>query len=78
MYKSVRLFPDILEHLHSEAMSEQYTEECNIELRAQFHSLIALAFVPKEDVIKAFEDLEATIIDELISVFDYGEDNYMK
>ncbi|KAJ4426328.1 hypothetical protein ANN_27142 [Periplaneta americana] len=65
--------------LQAEELSEQYSEEDNTKLRAQFHSLTAPAFVPEEGTVDAFENLEATAVDELILVvFNYVEGNYVK
>ncbi|KAJ4434981.1 hypothetical protein ANN_23553 [Periplaneta americana] len=51
--------------------------EENTELRSHFHSLIALAFVPKNNVVHAFDILQENVMDELNPIFDYLEDNYV-
>ena len=43
------------------------------ELRAQFHAILALPFVPVDPVIRAFQDLEANcmdILDDLIQLLE--------
>jgi len=64
--------------LQTEGLTEEYRREANEELRADFHSLIALAFVPEEDVIEAFESLAASASEELQPVLDHVEDNYVR
>lgn len=61
-----------------EGISEEYQREGNEELRAQFHSLIGLAFVPEHDVVEAFDLLSDNADDLLSAIFDYVEDNYIR
>lgn len=44
-------------HLQSEGLFTEYCEKENDEMRSQFHSLIALTFVPEDDVPEAFDEL---------------------
>lgn len=41
----------------------------------QFHSLLALAFVPVEDVAETFEDFKEEIMEELLSICDHLDKN---
>ncbi|KAJ4437505.1 hypothetical protein ANN_17650 [Periplaneta americana] len=63
---------------HTEGLVQQYNVEENSELRALFHSLVSLAFVPVENVHEAFDQLQETVEGDLIQVFDFLEDNYIK
>ncbi len=47
-------------------------------MRADFHSLIAVAFVPEEGVEDAFDALAEVADPALRSVFQHVEDNYIK
>ena len=47
-------------------------------MRSDFHALIALAFVPEEDVANAFDTLREAADDRLQPVFDHLEDNYLR
>ncbi|KAJ4442814.1 hypothetical protein ANN_04407 [Periplaneta americana] len=63
--------------IQTEGLSGEYLEEENTELRSQFHFLVALAFVPENDVVHAFDILQENVMDELTPIFDYFEDNYV-
>jgi hypothetical protein len=41
--------------LQAGGLSEEYAKETNVDMREQFHSLIAIAFVPEDDVAKTFD-----------------------
>ncbi|KAJ4433441.1 hypothetical protein ANN_15743 [Periplaneta americana] len=56
---------------NAKGLSGEYLEEENTELRSQFHSLVALAFVPENDVI------HASIFSKKTPFFHYFEDNYV-
>ncbi|KAJ4451762.1 hypothetical protein ANN_03234 [Periplaneta americana] len=56
----------------------EYRAEENTDMRVKFHILIGLAFILEEDVADAFEDLQETVDDDLLSIFDYVDDNYVK
>ena len=65
--------------MQGEGLSEQYKEEENETLRRDFHSLIALAFVPEADVDAVFDKLSDSLEeDSLLPVFDHVEDYYVK
>lgn len=63
--------------LQAEGLAEEYSLEENEDLRSQFHSLIAIAFVPVEDVPEVFNTLKDEIEGDLERVVDYVEDNYV-
>ncbi|KAJ4430030.1 hypothetical protein ANN_22238 [Periplaneta americana] len=60
-----------------EGLSGEYLEEEHTELRSQFHSLVAVDFVPAIDVVHDFDILQENDMDELTPIFDYFEDNYV-
>lgn len=64
--------------LQAEGLSAEYALKENTEMRTQFRSLIAIAFVPVDDVEAAFDELQETVESDLITVFDYVEDNYIR
>jgi len=51
-----------------------FTEEANEEFRAEFHSLISLAFVPEQDVKAVFQSIVESASNEMIPVYDHLED----
>ena len=53
-----------------------YCMEYSVELRAQFHACLALAFVPVEHVVSAFEKLKGNAVDILDGVIDLLEETY--
>ncbi|KAJ4439967.1 hypothetical protein ANN_08098, partial [Periplaneta americana] len=58
--------------------SHQYRREENEQLRTQFHFLLALAFVPKEDILEAFDLLIENVNDLLSVILNYVGDNYIR
>ena len=54
-----------------------YCMEYSVELRAQFHACLALAFVPVEHVVSAFEKLKDNAVDILDGVIDLLEETYV-
>jgi hypothetical protein len=64
--------------LQAEGLSDEYKQEDNETMRSDFHALIALAFVPEEDVIDAFDTLREAADDRLQPVFDHLEDYYLR
>ena len=64
--------------LQSEGLAGEYRQEENEDFRAYFHSLISLAFLPKEDIFEAFDQLQELMPDELTPIADYLEDNYLR
>jgi len=64
--------------MQSEGLMEQYQDEDSVELRTQFRSLIALAFVPEDDVVGAFDRLKEDMVEILEPIFNYVEDNYVR
>lgn len=55
----------------------EYRQDCNAELRTQFHAILALAFVPPTDVPAALEDLRTEADQRLDDVLDLVEDYYV-
>jgi len=64
--------------MQSEGLMEQYQDEDNVELRTPFRSLIALAFVPEDDVVGAFDRLQEDMVEILEPIFNYVEDNSVR
>ena len=64
--------------MQGEGLASEYTNENNEQLRSDFRSLLALAFVPQEDVPDVFDQLAADAVGDLALVFDYVEDNYVR
>ena len=61
----------------AEGLQTAYTDKNNTEVRTKTHMLLALAFVPVEDVENTFEELRETMPDSMINVVDYFELNYI-
>ncbi|KAK3926346.1 5-keto-4-deoxy-D-glucarate aldolase [Frankliniella fusca] len=55
-----------------------YREEGSEEMRSDFHALIAIAFVPEDDVEDAFDSLQEVSDPALRPVFQHVEDNYVR
>ncbi|KAJ4443610.1 hypothetical protein ANN_05284 [Periplaneta americana] len=53
---------------------EEYRREENDQLRTQFHSLLAMAFVPDGDILEAFDPLVENVADLLSIILNYVED----
>ena len=64
--------------MQSEGLIEQYQDEDNVELRTQFRSLIALAFVPEDDIVGAFDRLQEDMAEISEPKFNYVEDNFVR
>lgn len=58
-------------------LAAAYMRENNVDLRRDFHSCLALAFVPEEHVPAAFEKLRNVASDTLDGVIDLLEDTYV-
>ena len=61
--------------IQNEGLSNLYRDDENIKLYSKI--LIALSFVPPEDVGSAFDELNDSSPDNLQNVYDYWEDNYV-
>jgi hypothetical protein len=61
--------------IQNEGLSNLYRDDENIKLYSKM--LIALSFVPPEDVGSAFDELNDSRPDNLQNVYDYWEDNYV-
>ena len=48
------------------------------QMRSDFHSLLAIAFIPEEDLAKAFDLLAESSHRSLSAVFDHVEDTYLR
>jgi len=64
--------------LQGEGLAEEYRRENSEQMGSDFHSLIAIAFSPKEDLAKAFELLAESSHGSLGAVFDHVEDTYLQ
>lgn len=49
----------------------------DVDIRIQAKSLVALAFVPVDDVTEAFEELQVITMNELVPVLQYFESTYI-
>jgi hypothetical protein len=61
--------------IQDEGLSNNYRDDENIRMFTKM--LLALSFVPPEDVAESFEELNDNRPDELARVYDYWEDNYV-
>ncbi|XP_052125869.1 uncharacterized protein LOC127749902 [Frankliniella occidentalis] len=61
--------------LQGAGLAVAYHLEANEEMRANFHTLIALAFVPVDDVEDAFDALSEASVLNLQPIFDHVEEN---
>lgn len=61
--------------IQNEGLSNLYRDDENIKLYSKM--LIAMSFVPPEDVGSAFDELSESRPDNLQNVYDYWEDNYV-
>ena len=58
-------------------IAQHYKREDEQELRSQFHACLALAFVPPEHVVDAFQDLREAADHRLDDLLDLLEDYYV-
>ena len=58
-------------------IAEPYKEEDEVELRTQFHAILAIAYVPPDHVQEAFMDLREAADERLDGILDLLEDNYI-
>lgn len=63
--------------IQSEGLQVQYNDPNDDTIRKYTHMILALAFVPLEDVLDAFATLENDAPDELLNIFDYFNLNYV-
>jgi hypothetical protein len=61
--------------IQNEGLATLYRDDENIKLYSKM--LIALSFVPPEDVASAFDELNESRPDNLDNVYNYWEDNYV-
>ena len=64
--------------LQDGGLDAAYREEDNEQMRIDFRALIAVAFVPLDDVEAAFDELKAVADQALQPVFDYVDNNYLR
>ncbi|KAE8746807.1 hypothetical protein FOCC_FOCC006442 [Frankliniella occidentalis] len=64
--------------LQGEGLAVQYRAEASEQMRTDFHSLIAVAFVPVDDVEEAFDALAEVADAALNAVFQHVEDNFLR
>ncbi len=64
--------------LQAEGLSEEYAKETNVDMREQLNSLIAIAFVPEDDVAETFDIVQEKAMEDLLPILDYLEDNYIR
>ena len=65
----------IYRKVQGEGLQQIYSNDEEFALKARMFA--ALAFVPADNVIEAFEQLAADLPDELIPIADYFEDTYL-
>ncbi|XP_031327416.1 uncharacterized protein LOC116158726 [Photinus pyralis] len=61
--------------LQSIGLQSTYQTKDEQELRSSFHSLIALAFVPVEDIEKVFDDVVDSCDERVLEKYDTGNVN---
>lgn len=61
--------------LQQSGLQERYKDDAGINIHARM--IPALALVPERDVVSAFEELSTVVPDDLHSVLDYFEDNFV-
>ncbi|KAJ4432343.1 hypothetical protein ANN_20962 [Periplaneta americana] len=57
-------------------LREEYLQEGNEDILDDFHSLIAVAFIPEEDVLEIFDSLADNAHDSLAPIFNHIGDTY--
>lgn len=66
---------NILRHVRGTGLQREYHSNATINLHVRM--LVALAFVPPNDVVKIFEELEEYVDPSLEPILEYLEDNYI-
>ena len=61
--------------IQNDGLSGAYRDDENVKMYSKM--LIALSFVPPEDVGAAFDELNESRPDNLENVYNYWEDNYI-
>lgn len=69
------LAQNVYRKIQSEGLHERYMNDENVSLSLRM--LTALAFVPVNEVAKAFEALQEDMSEELQTIYDYFEDSYI-
>jgi len=64
--------------IQSEGLQEAYNDPLDRELEIHTHMILALAFVPPQDVEKTFDDLRDEVPDDLLPIMDYFEETYVR
>ena len=55
-----------------------YADPDDRDIKTGVHMLLSLAFVPPEDVIRAFETLRGELLEEVLPIADYFENTYVR
>ena len=55
-----------------------YNDLADREVKMAIHKMLALAYVPVDDVDEVFEMLNAEVPDEVLPVFEYFNENYIE
>ena len=63
--------------IQAEGLPEEYNDPEDIELKISTHMILALAFVPEADAKNAFEELRDNVQENLLTVMNYFEENYV-
>lgn len=63
--------------LRTERLDLLYMEKKRVDVREDFHALLALAFIPVEDVSHVFDLIKSEVVEELQTVCGYIEENYV-
>ena len=64
--------------IQEEGLQVAYRDPEDREIKTAVHMMLALAFLPVQDVIRAFEELRRESPQELLLILDYFESTYLR
>lgn len=64
--------------MQHEGLQRQYNDPGDRSIKIGVHMICAIAFVPINNVQQCFEDLEAEIPEEVLPIYKYFEETYIK
>ena len=69
------LAQNVYRKVQSEGLQERYSTD--VDFAVNVRSIVALAFVPIDQLVDTFETLQDSLDDEIAPIADYFEDNYI-